>query len=105
MMTISYASNELISSSDFAKKFGSYLTMVKNSAVDKIAILKNNNIEAVMLSKNEYEKMKKFSDIGQQFILDEEINRRVNEYKADKSIAVPFSEGLDEIRNKILTQS
>ncbi len=99
---VAYASNELIPSSDFAKKFGSYLAQITSSAVDKLAILKNNHVEAVMISKDEYEEMKKFSDIGKQFLLDEEINRRVKEYKENNELAVTFSSGLDEIREKIL---
>ncbi|SFV66871.1 hypothetical protein MNB_SV-12-1257 [hydrothermal vent metagenome] len=55
---VAYASHELVSSSDFAKKFGSYLAQLKNNFVDKIAILKNNNIEAVLVPKDDYEKMK-----------------------------------------------
>jgi PHD/YefM family antitoxin component YafN of YafNO toxin-antitoxin module len=104
MKMVAYASNELIPSSDFAKMFGSYLAQIKSSAIEKIAILKNNNIEAVLLSKNEYESMKKFSDIGKQYLLDEEINRRVEEYKENKNISVPFSDGLDELREKILNK-
>jgi len=60
---VAYASNELIPSSDFAKKFGSYLAKIKSGELEKIAILKNNNIEAVLLSKETYEKMKELSDI------------------------------------------
>lgn len=52
-----YATNELISSSDFAKKFGTYLSQITNSTVEKLAILKNNRVEAVVISKDEYEKM------------------------------------------------
>jgi len=55
---VAYASHELVSSSDFAKKFGSYLAQLKTDFVDKIAILKNNNIEAVLVPKDDYEKMK-----------------------------------------------
>ena len=44
-------------SSDFAKKFGSYLTQIKENSVEKLAILKNNKVEAVMISKEEFEKM------------------------------------------------
>ena len=54
---ILYAANELIPSSDFAKKFGSYLGQIKDHSVDKLAILKNNKVEAVVVSKDEYEKM------------------------------------------------
>jgi PHD/YefM family antitoxin component YafN of YafNO toxin-antitoxin module len=54
---VAYASNELIPSSEFAKKFGSYLAQIKDSTVDKLAILKNNKVEAVLISKDEYEAM------------------------------------------------
>ena len=54
---VTYATNELIPSSQFAKQFGSYLAQIKNSAVDKFAILKNNRVEAVLVSKDEYERM------------------------------------------------
>lgn len=54
---VTYGANELISSSDFAKKFGSYLTQIKENSVEKLAILKNNKVEAVLISKEEFEKM------------------------------------------------
>ena len=54
---IAYENSELIPSSEFAKKFGSYLAKIKEQSVDKLAILKNNRIEAVLVSKDEYEKM------------------------------------------------
>ena len=56
---IAYTSQELVSSSDFAKKFGTYLAQLKTDMVDKIAILKNNNIEAVLVPKDDYEAMKR----------------------------------------------
>jgi len=59
---VAYENDELISSSEFAKKFGMYLAQIKDYAVDKLAVLKNNRIEAVMVSKNEYEKLKKALD-------------------------------------------
>lgn len=54
---VTYGANELISSSEFAKRFGTYLTMVRENSVDKLAILKNNKVEAVLISKDEYEAM------------------------------------------------
>lgn len=54
---VSYATNELIPSSEFAKKFGGYLAQIKANSVEKLAILKNNKIEAVLVSKDEYEAM------------------------------------------------
>lgn len=54
---VAYRADELVSSSDFAKKFGSYLKMIHDNSVDKLAILKNNKVEAVLVSKEEYEMM------------------------------------------------
>ena len=55
---VTYSTNELISSSELAKKFGTYLTQIKEHSVDKLAVLKNNKVEAVIISKDEYESMK-----------------------------------------------
>ena len=52
-----YASNELIPSSEFAKRFGTYLSQITNNSIDKLAILKNNKVEAVLVSKDNYERM------------------------------------------------
>ena len=55
---VTYSTNELISSSEFAKKFGTYLAQIQDNSVEKLAILKNNKVEAVIISKDEYESMK-----------------------------------------------
>lgn len=55
---VTYGTNELIPSSEFSKKFGTYLAQIKDHSVDKLAILKNNRVEAVVISKDEYESMK-----------------------------------------------
>ena len=55
---ITYGTDELIPSSEFAKKFGMYLSQIKTQSVEKLAILKNNRVEAVVISKDEYESMK-----------------------------------------------
>ena len=58
-----YATDELMPSSEFAKRFGSYLAMIKGSTIDKLAILKNNRVEAVLVSKNDYERMSEALEI------------------------------------------
>lgn len=55
---VTYSTNELISSSEFAKKFSTYLAQIKDNSVEKLAILKNNKVEAVIISKDDYENMK-----------------------------------------------
>ena len=77
-----YATNELISSSQIAKKFGSYLKQIKGNSVAKFGILKNNKVEAVLISKDEYEKMSEALKI----------------VEANKIMA-SISVGLDDIKN------
>jgi len=60
---VTYAESELISSSDFSKKFGSYLSLIKEKSVNKLAILKNNKVEAVVVSKDDYERMSEAYDL------------------------------------------
>jgi PHD/YefM family antitoxin component YafN of YafNO toxin-antitoxin module len=79
---VSYSTNELIPSSEFAKKFGSYLSLVKENTVDKLAILKNNKVEAVLISKDEYESMKE----------------ALKEVEAQKILA-SIQKGLDDVEN------
>ena len=73
---IAYTSHELVSSSDFAKKFGTYLAQLKTNTVDKIAILKNNNIEAVLVPKDDYEAMKRAWELQEHKEIYETIEKR-----------------------------
>jgi len=73
---IAYTSHELVSSSDFAKKFGTYLAQLKTNTVDKIAILKNNNIEAVLVPKDDYEAMKRAWELQEHREIYETIEKR-----------------------------
>ncbi|NEW60358.1 type II toxin-antitoxin system Phd/YefM family antitoxin [Sulfurovum sp. bin170] len=107
---VAYASNELISSSDFAKKFGSYLAQIKSNTVEKLAILKNNYVEAVLVSKDDYEKMKLALEEKEHRELYGSLDFRENqkmfqEIYADivsgKERLTPYHEGMDEIDEMI----
>jgi len=43
---VAHVTHELVSSSELAKKFGVYLAKLSSNTVDKLAILKNNKVEA-----------------------------------------------------------
>jgi len=58
MASIMYSSDELISVSNILKWFSWYMEKIKNKTLDKIWILKNNSLEAVIIPKSEYEKLK-----------------------------------------------
>lgn len=82
---VTYTNNELIPSTEFAKKFGTFLSQLQANTVEKIAVLKNNHIEAVLVSKDEYEKMKEALEL----IEHQEIYRtiRTREDKPYKTIS------------------
>jgi PHD/YefM family antitoxin component YafN of YafNO toxin-antitoxin module len=83
---VTYATNELIPSSDFAKKFGSYLSQIRENTIDKLAILKNNRVEAVLVSKDDYERMREALEL----VENQEIYKLVEERtsKAYKTVSM-----------------
>jgi len=54
---VAYKSNEMMSSTDVAKNFGAVLSKLASHEVEKICVLRNNKLEAVVLSALEYEQL------------------------------------------------
>ena len=54
---VAYTQNELVSATEISKQFGEYISKVKNGLLNKIGILKNNKLNAVIVSVEEYERM------------------------------------------------
>jgi len=59
---VKYAQNELFSITDFTKQIGSVVNSIKEHSLEKIGILKNNRLEAVVISTDEYERLKAFEE-------------------------------------------
>ncbi len=59
---VRYAKNELYSITDFTKQIGSVVGSIKERTLDKIGILKNNKLEAVVISIDEYEYLKELEE-------------------------------------------
>lgn len=55
---VKYAQNELFSITDFTKQIGSVVGSIKEHSLEKIGILKNNRLAAVVISTEEYERLK-----------------------------------------------
>ena len=85
---VTYTNTELIPSTEFAKKFGSFLTQVSSQTVEKIAILKNNHIEAVLVSRDSYEKMRE----ALEFLEHQEIYNIVKERETKPYKTLSFEE-------------
>jgi len=60
---VAYRKNELISSTDLAKRFGQVMNQIKEKSVEKIGVLKNNKLEAVVISTEEYEHLKTIEEL------------------------------------------
>jgi hypothetical protein len=56
---VKYAENELFSITTFTKQISSLLRAIKDNSLEKIGILKNNRLEVVVLSTEEYSRLKK----------------------------------------------
>jgi len=59
---VKYTENELFSITDFTKKISSLLKDIKSNSLEKIGVLKNNRLEAVVLSTAEYARLKKIEE-------------------------------------------
>jgi PHD/YefM family antitoxin component YafN of YafNO toxin-antitoxin module len=59
---IKYAENELFSISTFTKQISKLLNSLKSRGIEKIGILRNNRLEAVVLSTEEYARLKKIEE-------------------------------------------
>jgi PHD/YefM family antitoxin component YafN of YafNO toxin-antitoxin module len=97
---ITYTTNELIPSSEFAKKFGSYLSQIKERTIDKIAVLKNNKIEAVLVSKNDYERMSEALEVLEHQEINKIVQERISKpYKtiSMEDMAKSFDINLDKL--------
>ncbi len=56
-MTVAYSRDEMISTTDMLKNFAKTLEKVSTHKIEKIAIMKNNKPEAILLSVDEYERL------------------------------------------------
>ena len=60
---VSYTQNELLSITDFTKSLSKVLGDIKEHTIEKVGVLKNNKLEAVVISTDEYERLKEIENI------------------------------------------
>jgi prevent-host-death family protein len=75
---VSYTQNELVSATEISKQFGEYISKVKDGLVEKIGVLKNNKLNAVILSVEEYERMAAAADLLEDMQIYQEVKERLN---------------------------
>lgn len=75
---VAYTQKELVSSTEISKQFGEYISKVKNGLLDKIGVLKNNKLNAVIISVEEYERMIESMELLEDMKIHKEIQSRLN---------------------------
>jgi PHD/YefM family antitoxin component YafN of YafNO toxin-antitoxin module len=55
---VKYAEDELYSITEFAKKLSSIVKGIKDRQIEKVGILRNNRLEVVVISTQEYARLK-----------------------------------------------
>lgn len=101
---VKYAKNELFSITDFTKQIGSVVSSIKEHSLEKIGILKNNRLEAVVISTDEYERLKEYEErfelsehIGIYNIVQERKDTPLSEYVSAEDMAKKFNIDIDKI--------
>ena len=97
---VAYTKNELVSATELSKQFGEYISKVKNGILDKIGILKNNKLNAVILSVSEYERMAlaeaRLEEIETAQILQERLKTPKEEYLDGEDVLKRLNLSLDD---------
>jgi len=101
---VKYAQNELFSITDFTKQIGSVVNSIKEHSLDKIGILKNNRLEAVVISTDEYERLKALEEKMELAehteiynIIKERKQTPTSEYISNEDMAKKFNINLDDM--------
>ena len=82
-MKISYTTEELVSSTEFAKGFGGFVSKIIKGSVEKLAIVKNNKPEAVVISIVEYERIKMLANLAEDLSIQKIVSERVGDGKRE----------------------
>ena len=80
---VAYTRDEIISATDLARNVSATLNSVVKHAQDKIAIMKNNKLEAVIIEIEEYERLKNAYELMEHI----EIAKIIEERKGSKTVS------------------
>jgi len=101
---VKYAQNELFSITDFTKQIGSAVSSIKEHTLEKIGILKNNRLEAVVISTDEYERLKEIEEqvtLAEHSSIYKAVEERkdtpLSEYVSMEDMAKKFNIDMDKV--------
>ena len=75
---ITFSRNEIVSSTQFVRQFATFLKRITESKQEKVAIIKNNEMQAVFIPIEEYERLKAIEELAEQ----REIYTKIEERKS-----------------------
>ena len=81
---ITYSREEILSASEVARSFSSVLKELMQHTKERFAVSKNNKIEAVVLSIDEYERLQEAYDLVEHM----EIYKKVKDRESSKTISM-----------------
>jgi len=81
---ITYSREEILSASEVARSFSSVLKELMQHTKNRFAVSKNNKIEAVVLSIDEYERLQEAYDLVEHM----EIYKKVKSRESSKTISM-----------------
>ena len=90
---VTYAREEMISVTTLLKTFRQALDKVSTKGVEKIAVMKNNRPEAVLVGVEEYERMRELVDFAERNGLHQILMDRK---KTEKESYIPFEEVIEK---------
>ena len=97
---VAYARDEIISATDLARNVSATLNAVTQKGKDKIAISKNNKLEAVLIDIEEYERLQEAYDLLEHIeiakIVEERRKNNTGYISLEESAAM-FGIDLDEL--------
>ena len=73
---VTFARNEIVSSSQFVRNFASLLQRLAKSNDEQIAVIKNNQMQAVMIPIDEYERLATLAEKAESKIIYETVQER-----------------------------
>jgi len=98
---LTYTKEELMSSTDIVRNFSSVLDSIKKQKKAKIAVLRKNKLEAVILPIEEYERIQELADLMEHLQLYKLIKERektpLDEYVDFDQVLSEHGLGRDEV--------
>ena len=78
---VTYAKEEMVGITEFGKSLGKYLDKVTSNTFNKIAIIRRNKPEAVLIPIQEYENLQRAYDMLEQKDIEKLLGNRTEEEK------------------------